>query len=335
MTWTTQQIAHITGGRLVGDGSVSIASMQTVELAGPDQLTFIGHSKYAKQWPACLAAAALVAEGIDLEPGDGRPFIRVRDVDLAAATLLDLMAPPPPEAPPGVHPAAVVHPSARLGGQVSIGPQCTVGPHAVIGDRTVLHPHVTVMDHAVIGADCTLWPGVVIRERCSLGDLCILHPNVTIGADGFGYRPSPAGNGLVKIPQIGTVKIGSGVEIGAGVCVDRAKFGATEIGDGTKIDNLVQIAHNCRIGRRVVIAGCTGIAGSSVVGDGAVIGGCAVVSDHVTIGPGATLAGGAFLMRDLPAGEVWAGYPAKPAKISVKEWAALARLPEHLKEARR
>ena len=143
-----------------------------------------------------------------------------------------------------------------------LGPDAILEPGVVIGSNTKLYPNVTVLDDASIGSETIIWSGTVIRERCRIGNHCIIHPNVTIGADGFGFRPSPDGQGIVKIPQIGTVKIGDHVEIGANSCVDRGKLGATTIGDGTKIDNLVQIGHNCKLGRFCMMSGQSGLAGT-------------------------------------------------------------------------
>ncbi|MBW1607574.1 MAG: UDP-3-O-(3-hydroxymyristoyl)glucosamine N-acyltransferase, partial [Deltaproteobacteria bacterium] len=164
---------------------------------------------------------------------------------------------------------------------------------------------------------------------------CIIHPNVTIGADGFGYRPSSDGRGLVKIPQIGTVEIGDGVEIGAGSCVDRGKFSATSIGDGTKIDNLVQIAHNCKLGRSCVMAGQSGLAGSVTLGDGVIMGGRAAVKDHVTVGAGAKLGGGAGVISDVAPGKTLLGIPADDYRQTLRLWAAQKQLPDLIKQMKK
>ena len=335
MTWTLDDIVKLTGGQARGLTPTAITGVQTVDRADAGQMTFIGDEAHARRWPDSAAPIALVAESLDLAPGEGRALVRVGDVDLALALVLEAMAPPAPAPPVGVHESAVVDASATLGQQVRIGPHCVIGPDAVVGDGAALHAHVTVMDEVTIGAGCTLWPGVVVRERCTVGEGTILHANVAVGADGFGYRPAPEGQGLVKIPQIGAVAIGRGCEIGAGVCIDRAKFGLTEIGDGCKIDNLVQIAHNCRLGRCVIIAGQTGLAGSVTVGDGVVIGGGCDIRDHLSIGAGAKIAGGAQVMNDVPAGETWAGSPAQEYHKAVREYAAVRQLPELMKKAKK
>ena len=335
MATTTRDIAEMLGGELRGPGDVSIEGVEQLDRAGPTHLTFIGDEKYARRWAGSSAGAALVARTLSVEPGDDRAVILVDDADLAMAKVLEHFAPAPPRPAAGVHENAVVDPDACIGEDCRIGPGCVIGPGARIGDRCVLHAGVAVMDDAEIGDDGVLWPGVVVRERCVIGRRCILHANVVVGADGFGYRPDPEGRGLVKIPQIGIVRIGDDVELGAGTCIDRAKFSATEIGDGSKLDNLVQVGHNCRIGRSVVIAGHVAFAGSVTVGDGAMIGGMVAIADHLTIGPGAQLAGGAQLMRDIPAGETWGSIPARPLKTALREHLAIQKLPDALKEWKR
>jgi UDP-3-O-[3-hydroxymyristoyl] glucosamine N-acyltransferase len=332
--FTIQQICNRVGGRLEGEDGGIIIGVNQIDRAAAGEITFIGARPYAAQWPSSHATAALVQQDLAVEPGSGRALIRVRDCDLALAMVLEMFAPASPSPPPGVDARAVVDQQAVLGAAVTVGALSYVGPRARIGDGTVIHPNVTVLADSIIGAGCMLWPGVVIRERCTLGDGCILHCNVTIGADGFGYRPSADGRSLVKIPQIGTVTLGRAVELGAGTCVDRGKFAETSIGDGTKIDNLCQIGHNCRIGRCTVIAGLVGIGGSTTIGDGVMIGGGTIIKDHLTIGDGARLGGASALMNDIPAGETWHGHPAQDAKTTFREFAAIRKLPDLLRAFR-
>lgn len=336
-SFDTQSIAAATGGELIGPGDIVITGLGTVDDAGPGDLTYIGTAVYAQKWPRSQASAALINASIQPqpEPGEGRAFIVVENVDLTIAELLKQIEPPPAEFAPGVHPTAVVDPSASIGEGVSIGAHCTIGPRVKLGDNTRVYPNVTILDDSTLGADCVLHSGVVIRERCHLGERCILHPNVVIGADGFGYRPMVLPDGkttLIKIPQIGEVRIGDDVEIGSNTCVDRAKFDATVIGDSCKIDNLCQIAHNCQIGPRVMIAGCTGLAGSVTIGEGAVLGGMVAVKDHVTLGEGCRIAGNTGVMDDVPAGQTWAGTPAQPMKARAIQELAVRKLPEFMKQ---
>jgi len=252
--YTTEQINQVVNGTLKGSPTIMITGVEQISEATTNQLTFIGEKKYIKLWDQSRASAAIVNNSLDIEPGENRAFVRVGDADLALASVLQLFELEAPKCEPGIHSTAVVDSTAEIGTDAAIGAGCYIGPGVVIGANTKLYPNVTVLDDSSIGSETIIWSGTVIRERCCIGNCCIIHPNVTIGADGFGYRPSSDGRGLVKIPQIGTVEIGDGVEIGAGSCVDRGKFSATSIGDGTKIDNLVQIAHNCKLGRSCVMA---------------------------------------------------------------------------------
>jgi UDP-3-O-[3-hydroxymyristoyl] glucosamine N-acyltransferase len=335
MPLTTGQIAELVCGELTGPPDVTIRTMQRIDAADPDQITFVIDARYAQQWSGCRAGAVLAARDLALQPSNGQAIIRVDYVDAAVIRVLEALAPPAVLPQLGIHPSAVVEPTATLGENVRVGPLCYVGGHSRIGDGAVLHANVMVLDECSIGAGTVLWSGVVIRERCSIGPRCILHPNTSIGADGFGYRPAPDGRGVVKVPQIGTVVIGEDVEIGANTCVDRAKFGTTEIGDGTKIDNLCQIAHNCRVGRCVIMAGGCAVAGSAVIGDGAILGGNVGVKDHVTIGAGAKIMGYAAVMNDVPPGETWGGYPAREARVAAREYASMRHLPELVKLLRK
>jgi len=329
-THTTQTIADHVDGELVGPGDLPVTGLNTLADASAGQLTLVTDAAYADRWAASAATAALVSAKVELEPGDGRALIRVKDAELAMAAVLGLYATDPVTVPPGVHPTAIVDAAAELGAGVAVGPLCYVGPGVKIGPRTVLHPRVTVLDRCTIGADCILWPGVVI------------------GADGFGYRPNPqaepersegpdraAQPPILRVPHIGTVAIGDRVEIGANTCVDRGKFAATTIGDDTKIDNLCMIAHNCRVGTAVLIAGCCGLAGSSTVGDGAMLGGGVSLKDHCTIGKGCQVAGTAGVMNDIPDGETWGGTPAKPVKVAIREEMAVRKLPDLIKQMKR
>ncbi len=335
MSLTTAEIAKLVDGRLQGPGELVIERLQTLDRAESGHLTFIGDQKHAQRWADCRASAALVDASVDLAAEDQRALIRVDQVDLAMARLLEAFAPQRTGPAAGVHESAVVDPSAKIGRDVAIGPHCLIEAGATVEDGAVLHHHVSLLPEARVGSQAELWPGVVIGQRCTVGSRTILHSNVVIGTDGFGYRPAPDGSGLVKIPHIGAVCIGSDVEIGAGACVDRGKFDHTMIGDGSKIDNLVQVGHNCRIGRCVVIAGSTALAGSVTIGDGARIGGMVAVKDHITIGAGAQLAGGAQVMNDVPAGETWGGSPAREVGIAGREYVAIRKLPELLRKLRR
>jgi len=333
--YTTEQINQVVNGTLKGSPTIMITGVEQISEATTNQLTFIGEKKYIKLWDQSRASAAIVNNSLDIEPGENRAFVRVGDADLALALALQLFEPEAPKCEPGIHSTAVVDSTAEIGTGAAIGAGCYIGPGVVIGANTKLYPNVTVLDDSSIGSETIIWSGTVIRERCCIGNYCIIHPNVTIGADGFGYRPSSDGRGLVKIPQIGTVEIGDGVEIGAGSCVDRGKFSATSIGDGTKIDNLVQIAHNCKLGRSCVMAGQSGLAGSVTLGDGVIMGGRVAVKDHVTVGAGAKLGGGAGVISDVAPGKTLLGIPADDYQQTLRLWAAQKQLPDLIKQMKK
>jgi len=333
--YTTEQINQAVNGTLDGSRTIMITSVEQISDATVNQITFIEHKKYIKLWEQSRASAAIINDRLDVEPGQGRAFIRVADFDLALIDTLRLFEQPPPQCEPGIHSTAVVDSTAIIGEGATIGAGCYIGPGVVIGAKTRLYPNVTVLDDTRIGSGTIIWSSTVIRERCRIGNNCIIHPNVTIGSDGFGFLPSPDGQGLVKIPQIGTVTIGDGVEIGASSCVDRGKFSATMIGDGTKIDNLVQIAHNCRLGRSCVMAGQSGLAGSVTLGDGVMMGGGARVKDHVTVGDGAKLGGNAGVMNNVAPGETLIGFPAGDYRQTLRLWAAQKQLPDLIRQMKK
>ncbi|HET8737164.1 MAG TPA: UDP-3-O-(3-hydroxymyristoyl)glucosamine N-acyltransferase [Pricia sp.] len=324
--YTVNEINGLLNGRVSGNCTLAITGPETLERAGGQHITFIGSRRYARLWESSLACAAVVDERLELKPGEGRSLIRVADVDLAMAEILELYSSEPPVFEEDIHPSAVVHRSVAVGTGCRIGAGCYLGKDVVLGDGAVLYPNVTILDGTHIGGHTVIWPGAVVRERCKVGQHCTIHSNVSIGADGFGFRPSADGTGLVKIPQIGSVVIGDGVEIGANSTVDRGKFGPTIIGDGCKIDNLVQIAHNCVLGRCCILAGNSGLAGSVTLGDGVVIGGGASIMDHTVIHSGAKVGGGSGVMNDVPPGKTVLGYPATDSRKMMKQWIALKNL---------
>lgn len=326
-SYSVKEISELLNGELVGSTSNQILSPEQLELAGSDQISFIGNKKYEKLWADSKASVAVVNTDIAIEPGENRAFIKVYNADLAMSKLLELFAPSAPVFEQDIHPTAVIHETAVIGEGTKIGANCYVGPNVKIGNSTILYPNVTVLDECTIGNNTVLWSGSVVRERCHIGSHTIIHPNATIGADGFGFRPCPQ-QGLAKIPQIGNVIIGNAVEIGANACVDRGKFSSTIIGDGCKIDNLVQIGHNSVMGRFCIMAGNSGLAGSVTLGDGVVIGGSASIKDHTNIGSGATIGAGSGVTGDVDPGKVMLGYPAVEARTALKQWAMLKRMAE-------
>ena len=324
-SYSAQDINTILKGELIGNTKQLIEGPEQLEKALNNHITFIGSQKYVKLWADSKASIAIVNDNLTVEPGENRALIKVKNADLAMAKILDLFNPPAPVFDTNIHPTAVIHETAKIGKDCKIGANCYVGKDVELGQGVMLYPNVCVFDETIIGEHTVVWSGTVIRERCIIGNHCIFHTNVSIGADGFGYRPSDDGRGLVKIPQIGNVIIGHYVEIGANSCVDRAKFSSTIIGDGCKIDNLVQIAHNSVMGRSCIMAGHSGLAGSVTLGDGVIIGGSASIKDHTTIHSGATVGAGSGVVGDVEAGKTVLGYPAQDARDMLKQWVAMRR----------
>lgn len=325
-SYTIQEINDVLKGELIGNTTQKIDGPEELQKAKNNHITFIGSTKYVKYWADSKACAAIVNDNLKIESDNNRPIIKVKNADLAMAKVLELFNPPAPVFDADIHPTAVIHKTATIGKGCKIGANCYVGKDVELGDAVILYPNVCVFDETVIGNNTVIWSGTVVRERCIIGSFCIFHTNVSIGADGFGYRPSDDGRGLVKIPQIGNVIIGHYVEIGANSCVDRAKFSATIIGDGCKIDNLVQIAHNSIMGRSCIMAGHSGLAGSVTLGDGVIIGGSASIKDHTTIHSGATVGAGSGVVGDVEAGKTVLGYPAQDARDMLKQWVMMRKL---------
>lgn len=323
---TTGQIARLVGADLLGPGDIVITRPAGVDEAVEGEICFIRSDKFAANWRDSRASAALVRRGVAMDQRPMSALLIVDDADLAMVRLLEYIAGPPDLPPPGVHHSAVVAPDASVAPGATVGPLCVVGAGARIGTGTRLLSGVTVGDRVTIGDACTIHPGVVLYNGSTIGDRCLIHGNVVIGADGFGFRPGPGGP--VKVPHIGSVVVGDDVEIGANSCIDRGNFGPTAIGDGTKIDNLVQVGHNCSIGRNCVICGHTGIGGSAKIGDGVTIGGKVGLPDNITIGAGATIGGGSLAHDDIPPGEVWIGVPAQPVRDAMACHAVFRKLPQ-------
>ena len=329
MRWTAAQIAELLDAELLGDGEVSLERLDGLDRADDRTLSFIRDAEFARAWTSSRAGAALISRPVQdrakLEAGAGRALLVVENADAAMAQLLERLAPKLDE-PNGIDDSASIDASAVLAPDVRVGAQAVIGPGTTIGPGTVIHAGAVLGAGVTIGARCRIHARVVVLDRCVLGDRVELSAGVVIGADGFGLRPADDGRGMVKVPHVGHVEIGDDVEVGANSCIDRGKFGATVIGAGTKIDNLVQIAHNVRVGRGCVICGCSGIGGSVQIGEGATIAGHVGIADGMTIGEGATIAAKSGVMHDVPAGETWMGYPAQPARLNMRMVAALRRL---------
>lgn len=316
MPMTLGPLAEALGARLAGDPNRAVERPDTLEAADGAAVTFLAHPRYAPLLARTRAAAAVVPEGFAGAAPGGCALLYAAHPDLAFARATRLLCPPPPRQAPGVHPRAEVSPEAMLEEGVSVGAFAVVQPGARIGRGSVLWPQAYVGHGAVVGPDCVLHPGARLYHGVRLGSRVTVHAGAVVGADGFGFLWN--GQELEKSPQVGTVEIGDDVEIGANATVDRARLGATRIGPGTKLDNLVQVAHNVRLGRHCALAAQAGLAGSAELGDGVMVGGQAGVGGHLKVGDGAILMGQAGVTKEVPPGAVMYGYPARPRKAFVE-----------------
>jgi UDP-3-O-[3-hydroxymyristoyl] glucosamine N-acyltransferase len=322
--YTVSELAVLVGGVLRGESRSMITGVADVAEAQPHHATWLSNPKYVAKLTDSRAGVVVILKDFGDTP---MPAILCERVDRAVAKLLAAFAPPTPVPETGIHRTAVVHPTAAIGANGRIGPHVVIEGEARIGANAVVHAGCYIGRGTQLGDDCFLWPNVVIRDGCIVGHRVIFHPNAVIGADGFGYFFAEGRH--QKIPHIGGVMIGDDVEVGACACIDRAKFGYTAIGKGVKIDNLVQIGHNVRVGEHCVFAAQTGISGSVRIGDRCLFGGKTGATDHVTIGDDVRLAGGfAVATKDIPDGLMISGWPAREHRQELRERAALHRLPE-------
>ncbi len=324
-------VAHV-GGRLRGDGSLLIHGVEGLAEAGPSDLSFYASHRYREALAATRAAAVLVPLGEeDLRPD--LSLVAVPSPHLAYARISALFH-PVARPPPGVSPKANVHPTARIHPGACVLAFATVEAEAEVAEGAVLHPGVYVGAGARIGRDCTLHPQVTVAERCVLGERVVLHPSAVVGADGFGFAFDAEARAHIKVPQAGIVRIEDDVEVGACSCIDRATTGETVIGRGTKIDNLVQVAHNVRVGPLSILCAQVGISGSSELGTGVVLAGQVGVSGHLTVGDGARVQAQSGLAQDVAPGATVAGSPAVDHWTWLRLSVALPRLMELMREVR-
>ena len=330
-----EQIAEFLDGELNGAGDAEITAVASFEKAGSSEISFIEKTFDTLNTPQINASCLLVPESFDAPLPF--PFIKVKNPKLAFAKIAAVLHPPKNPAPE-IHKSAVIAESVSIGADVFVSAFVCVGENSRIGDRTQIGAGAKIGDNVKIGANCTIHPNVCVEDNCEIGDNVILHAGVCIGADGFGYVRDGA-NGYVKFPQIGKVIIEDDVEIGANTCIDKGSLGETRIGRGTKIDNLVQIAHNVRIGERVVIAAQTGISGTTVIEDDCVIGGQVGMGDHAIVKSGAIIGSQAGVLPGKIVREgVWWGTPVQPLDEYKRQNAhvkGLARLKEEIKELKK
>jgi UDP-3-O-[3-hydroxymyristoyl] glucosamine N-acyltransferase len=320
---TAEAIAALISGELIGDGTAAVSGVAPLDRAGENELSILSSAKYAPMLASTRAGVVLIDPEFRDVAGKPRARIIVKQPLEKLLSLLPRLY-PESEAVPGVAPTARVGKGALIGGRVSVGEYVVIGAAARLADGVTIGAHSVIGEGATIGEGSRLWPGVTIYPGAEIGARTIVHSGARIGCDGFGYVFRDGAHH--KIPHVGRCIIGDDVEIGANTAIDRGSIDDTVIGNGTKIDNLVHIAHNVRIGEKCLLMAQVGIAGSVTVGDGAILAGQAGIGGHLTIGAGARIAAQAGVFGDIPAGESWSGYPARPHKESLRASAALLKL---------
>jgi UDP-3-O-[3-hydroxymyristoyl] glucosamine N-acyltransferase len=324
---TLAEIARILDGEVVGDSAVTINGVSGIKEAKEGQIAFVANPRYLSLIEETGASAIITSDDVQQAC---KPIIRTKNPSLAFAKVVSLFGPEQVKRPQGIHSSAVIGKNVKLGRDVAIQAYCVIEEEAEIGDGTLLYAGVCVGQHTKIGKTCVIYPHVSIRERVTIGDRVIIHNGTVIGSDGFGF--ADLGGIHHKIPQIGTVIIEDDVEIGANVTIDRARFDKTIIGRGTKIDNLVQIAHNVVVGENSIIVAQTGISGSTVVGKNVTLAGQAGLVGHITVGDNAIVAAQAGVTKSVPANTWVSGYPAKPHKTAKRINAYVQKLPNLFKK---
>lgn len=329
---TAAAIAGVVGGILSGDGAVTVTGVAPLDRAERHQVTFLTSAKYAALLATSDAGVLLVSPALATTPGPAQARIVVADPHAAMLALLPRLHPRARHTP-GVHPTAVLGRGVVLGEDVSIGPYVVLGDGAQVGNGTHLHAGVVVGSGVAIGSECELYESVTLHSGSVLGDRVRLHAGVRIGGDGFGYVFRDGAH--EKIPHVGRCVLESDVEIGANSTVDRGSIDDTVIGAGTRIDNLVHVGHNVRIGRLCLLMAQVGVSGSARIGDGCILAGQAGLAGHIAIGAGARIGAQAGVFGDVPAGETWSGYPARPHRQALRAQAALFKLPSLLRALER
>jgi len=326
MILTAASVAEQLQGEVLGDGQTQLKGFAPADRAQAGDLTFAENEEFFARAEQTAASAIIV--GSNFTSSTGKVLIRVSNARVAFAKALALFFPEPPQ-PAGIHPTAVVAYSAQVDPSAHIGPHCVVGERAQIGGNTILHAGNYVGDDCKVGSACVLFPNAVLYARTELGQRVRVHAGAVVGSDGYGYVLD--GGSHRKVPQIGNVILGDDVEIGANVTIDRGALGPTVIGKGTKIDNLVQIAHNVRIGEHCLVIAQAGVAGSSKLGNYVIVAGQAGIAGHLQIGSKVTIAAQSGVMHNIPDGQTVLGSPAQPDKQTKRQLLALQKLPELLR----
>lgn len=329
MNKTVAEIADLVGGTVIGDTDTPINGINGIRHAQAGELTFLADRRYAAYLGSTKASAVLVSPEISQSD---KALIQVPAPYVAMAAILKQIQRESARHPKGIHETATVSESARLGANVTLGPHVYVGENTVIDSNTIIYPNVYIGAGCRIGKGCLIYPNATLREDTVVGERCTIHSGAVLGSDGFGFANMDGRH--EKIPQVGQVVVGDDVEIGANTAIDRATFGQTVIGNGTKIDNLVQIGHNTRIGKDTVICGNAGIAGSAIIGDRVTIAAGAGIGGHLEVGDGAVVAGYSGVSKSVKPGQSVFGFPAVEHARAKRMYAALRQLPDVLRQMR-
>lgn len=329
--YSTERLLEILGPEVETEGSYNgkISGIAALSEASRGDLSFLGNAKYRSQVAGCKASVLLLPQDYNGVPQENQLFIRIPNPSFGLALICrDIEMTLLPRRAPGVHPSAVVHPSARIAEKAFVGPLCCIEEGAEIGEAT-LESHVCVGRNARIGDGAQLYPRVVVADYCEVGPRCRLLQGAVIGADGYGYQFYEGAH--QRLPQIGNVALEADVDVGANSTIDRARFGATVVGQGTKIDNQVQVGHNVRIGCHCLLVAQVGVSGSAELGDGVIVAGQAGIGGHIRVHQGAVVAGGAGVTRDVPPGQKVTGMPAESFVFMNRVYALQRKLPELFK----
>lgn len=325
-----RDLAVLVDASIVGDPETEILRMSTIDQAQQGEITFLANQKYLPLLSSTRAGAVII--GVGVEAPAGLNLLRCANPYLAFAKILTFLHVRRPEVQ-GISPDSKIDPSAEIAAEVTIFPGCVIGARVKIGSRTILYPNVVLYDDVILGEECTIHAGVVIREGCRIGHRVIIQPSAVIGSDGFGFAPD--GESYFKIPQVGIVVIEDDAEIGSCSCIDRAALGVTRIGQGVKLDNMVQIAHNVSVGAHTVIAAQTGISGSTKIGRHCTFGGQSSTAGHIKTGDNLTVAGRGALAGNTKGDQIVSGVPAIPHRDWLKASTIFATLPTLRKEMNR
>jgi UDP-3-O-[3-hydroxymyristoyl] glucosamine N-acyltransferase len=320
------ELASRLGAELHGDANIEVTGVKGIEEAGPTEITFVANPKYGALARKTKAAAVLVEPDF---PGIEAATLRLKNPYHAFSRALGIFYQPPAYVS-GIHPTAVIDPSATIGADCHIGAYVVIGPNVNLGLHSTLLPHVVLYPGVKTGSHFFAHAHAVVRENCELGDNVTLENGAIVGADGFGFSKNDQGH-WEKIPQSGPVRIGDRVDVQANACIDRATVGATEIGDGSKIDNLVQIGHGSRVGKDTLICAQTGLAGSSIIGNNVILAGQAGIAGHCSVGDGVILTAQSAISHDIPPGKIVSGSPGFDNRVWLRAVAIFQRLPDLLR----